>query len=373
MKRLLARLLVLCVPWALLVALDLSLPADAFTFRTWEAVAVSYRLYYLAGLGPLRMPMISALPGPFVPALNYNKVEEGDLGHHTIYAVRRPAVWTTDDFGFRIRPGITRPQVVIVGDSEVVGTGLSQEDTLAEVLLREYGISAYPFAPATLADFLADARLSASPPRYLILEGIERNVVEELRSVQLSATPPPRAIAATWLRSLEIALNRVQRLNMVAYFQTLINGRRAPLARRNVLFLRGEENPPSSAPDDVEAVVRTLDSYAEVLGKRGVQLAILIVPDKENTYADLLPNAPDRRLISLLRTALQGSRVTWLELERDFAAARRAGRDPHQLDDTHWSAYGVRLAARNIAAWIGAGAEGKNAKDSTSPTNPMFR
>ena len=93
----------------------------------------------------------------------------------------------------------------------------------------------------------------------------------------------------------------------------------------------------------------------------------------DRQLADLLPNAPDRKLISLLRTALQGSRVTWLELERDFAAARRAGRDPQQLDDTHWSAYGVRLAARNIAAWIGAGAEAKNTKDSTSPTNPMFR
>ena len=86
--------------------------------------------------------------------------------------------------------------------------------------------------------------------------------------------------------------------------------------------------------------------------KRGTRLAVLVVPDKESTYADYFPNLPPRTFISRYRAAVQNAGLVWIELESDFLESRRQGQEPQQGDDTHWSAHGVRLAARNLAQWI---------------------
>ena len=356
MKQLLPRLALLCLPLALLYALEILLPWDTFAFRTWEAVAVSRRLYDLIGLRHLRIPARTTLPGPWVPSITFRKVETGDLGHHTPFAIPREVVWQTDEDGFRTTPDKTRPRLVIVGDSETVGSGLSQEETLAEVLRREHGISAYPFAPADLQAYLSYPRWNEEPPPYVVYEHIERYAREGLAPPNANAPPIHRKFDNHLLQEVEIALNRVQRLVSIEYLQALVNGRKPPIERQGILFLQGEDSGPEPQPQQIETMVKSLQAYAAILRNRGTQLAILVVPDKENTYADLLPGAPGRSFMSQYRCELRKADLVWIELETDFVAAREQGQAPLQKDDTHWSAHGVRLAAHNVAQWIHAGA-----------------
>ena len=344
--------MLLCLPLAIIYALEFALPWDTFTFRTWEAIQVSDRFCDLFGSGVRRIMAWTTLPGPFAPSITFHKVETGDLGHHTAFAIPRDVVWQTDNDGFRKTPrDAARPRVVIVGDSETVGTGLTQEDTLAEVLQREYDLSAYPFAPYDLQDYLRYPRWKEQPPEFVVYESIERYSLDPIPVPRMDGPPAYRPIESPPLQQLEIVWNRIQRLMSIEYLHAQVNGRKQPIERQGVLFLQGENVGHLQKPQQIESVVKSLEAYAAILQKRGSRLAVLIVPDKENTYAGLFPGGPPRRLISRLRTELRHTNVGWVELETDFVLSRQAGQAPHQRDDTHWSAHGVRLAARNLAEW----------------------
>src|SRR5258706_14712801 len=100
------------------------LPVDLFTFRVWEAaLATPYRY-----------------PGAFYPDLHVKKLKE--YGDHYREGdpnkVRAKAVeWHIDGYGWRNRPEIERRKnydVVVLGDSNIVGSFLDQHDTLTEAL-----------------------------------------------------------------------------------------------------------------------------------------------------------------------------------------------------------------------------------------------
>jgi hypothetical protein len=147
-------------------------------------------------------------------------------------------------------------------------------------------------------------------------------------------------------------LIRLDHFTSLAYLRKTLSGRNPPIERHGVLFLEGAEVHSEPTSSEIETSVESLKAYEQILRKRGTQLAILVVPDKESTYADYFPELPPRTFISRYRSAIQKAGLVWLELESDFLEARRQGQEPQQPDDTHWSAYGVRLAAQKVAQWI---------------------
>lgn len=80
-------------------------------------------------------------------------------------------------YGYRVRDAGERSQdVVIVGDSLTVGSGLTQDDTLAPVLSARSGYSVYPLAPADMNTFIRERRFQESPPKVVIVQYVERVV-----------------------------------------------------------------------------------------------------------------------------------------------------------------------------------------------------
>ncbi len=141
------------------------LPVDFFTFRVWEALRV--RKFELL------------LPGPFYPDTRVSKEEEGDLAHHTPYAVKRKVVWVTDAHGYRNEDSGRFPyEIVIVGESEIVGNGLTQDEILSEVLERRMNTGVYALAPGSMNSFLRQGRFAGHPPRVLILARPERLIID---------------------------------------------------------------------------------------------------------------------------------------------------------------------------------------------------
>jgi hypothetical protein len=348
MKRFLAKVLLLSAPIGLLAAAELLLPLDAFTFRGWEAFTVSPLLEEAARL---RLPVLTAFPGPFVPNLSRALVEEGDLGHHTAYAQPRPVVWETDAFGFRAHShGAETPDLVVVGDSEAAGSGATQDDTLAEILGADHGIATYPYAPSTVPEFLADDRFRDRPPRFVVIECVERNVLETFGTVP-RAGGLPRRVRSAAAQKVELALTRIKELHSLEFLRARLRPRRV-VAYGGMLFQRG---PAAAAPSDPRRIAAAADGLARLaasLRGRGMRAAVMIVPDKETIYSDLLPGAPIPTLLPAIHAALRERGVAVLDLEEIFRAARQRGETPYFLDDTHWNPAGTRLAASALSDWV---------------------
>jgi hypothetical protein len=356
MPHFLSRLLLVTLPLAALLVVEALLPIDAFTFRAWEALEIRSRL---VDTRAVRLFPWTTLPGPFLPDARLELVEEGDLGHHTPLARRRLASWVTDAWGYRVSPGGADPELVLVGDSEVVGTGLDQRETIAEVLRTGHGLGAYPYAPSNLAAFFADRRFSERPPRWLVVECVERQVLEDFR-VMPTVRPKPRPVQLVHsapLRAFETAWNRLTRMAALGYLRARINGRPPPLARGDLLFLRGLDGTAAPDPARVGAAADTLALLAARARDRGMRFAVLVVPDKETIYADLFDGAVRPPLLAALRRELEARGVEAIDLEGPFLAARARGEQPYLSDDTHWSAAGVSLAGALVAGWARAPAQ----------------
>jgi hypothetical protein len=110
--------------------------------------------------------------------------------------------------------------------------------------------------------------------------------------------------------------------------------------------------------DDSAPATAYWTSLARELRAHGLELIVLLVPDKHTVYHELLrtPLAPATRpgqRMDRLEHALRAEGVAVVNLRSAFAAAVPAlfarGEYLYWRDDTHWNPRGVHLAAAEIA------------------------
>lgn len=368
MRPFLLRIALFAVPFAALSVIELFvLPMDFFTFRSWEALRMT---------GPP-----SLWSGPFYPDRSLRRKEFGDLGHHSPYAVAKDVFWKTDRFGYRNRFGLAKPDVVIVGYSNVVGPGLSQDDTLAESLRQRIGLSVYPYSPWGAYDYLADPRFRRSPPGIVILATMERDCKNwnsdeprdrgrwtsvkrsvkgwgqrmfaesaVAREVSVLVSRLHKQVFWNFLRArargaLEAALSRM--------FGTPLRWRFAVGSDGATLFFEGKSAWLEPSLEELKALVARIQGVRRRVEARGGRFLFVPMPDKETLYYDLVPGAPPsqpayfRRLLAELKKA----GVPTVDLLTPFEKSRAADRGVlYLMDDSHWSPEGVQLAVGEIAA-----------------------
>jgi hypothetical protein len=153
----------LLLPFLLLLLLELFvLPIDFFTFRVWEAALTTTYRY----------------PGMFYPNLHVKKDKEyGDryrLGDPSQIEAK-PVEWFTDSYGYRNRPEIekqARYDVVVLGDSNIVGGFLDQKNTLTEVMGARSGKTVYSYSVGSdhISLFFSDPRFLDKKSDLLVVE-----------------------------------------------------------------------------------------------------------------------------------------------------------------------------------------------------------
>ncbi len=130
------------------------------TFRVWETV-ITHKFN---------------LDRPFYVNRTIHKIEEGDLGYRTKYAVKKDVIWHTDEWGYRNNVTFLNYHIIIIGDSNIVGSTLSQNQTFANSLMEISNFSAYSYSPADINEYLSEKRFIDNPPKIIILASIERNI-----------------------------------------------------------------------------------------------------------------------------------------------------------------------------------------------------
>jgi hypothetical protein len=359
--RFFVRAMLFLAPLLLVLLLDNALlPRGTATFRVWEALAVS--------------SAASQLSGPFYPNQKVHRSEVGDLANDTPWAVRKDVTWETDRLGYRNRPGSeSGAEVVIVGDSMAVGTALDQRDILAEQLERATDLGVYAFAPTEISGPMRIVDTTyPRPPKVLIFERVERFVPtvaparRNFAKIRKKKPEPPAEVQNVsffvqydYLRKMALIRSARSWLDRRANaFVAAVLGAKARLDRSRVavlpqgrlISLEGSVANAPKTPEQIEQYAQNIASYAAGFRQRGIEFVFLAVPNKESIYWDELEPAIAPTFLPRLVARLRELGVTAPDVQTAMLKARAEHPEEllYQLDDTHWTAAGVRVAVEEL-------------------------
>ncbi|MCX2741151.1 alginate O-acetyltransferase AlgX-related protein [Pontibacter anaerobius] len=339
-KRLLSKLALLALPFILWPLIEVFiLPMNFFTFRIWETISVN---------------SMRVMSGPFYPNVHMQMVEEGELAPRTPYATKRKVEWYTDAYGYRNRD--TKNDVLLIGDSNITGAKLSQDETLAEVLERQLGRDVYSFAPATMNRFLATDRFHENPPKLVIVSSIERRVPELPAIGENGLNSKIRNFTGNlisssgFLTSLAVTADRISKLAL--YRRTLAEidravGRKEYISYKNEFFMEGEYANREFSEEELDHIADVLEGYRDALQERGIHFVFLPIPNKENIYYQLLPTQKEATFLPLLLSRLDERGIEYVDLQPTFRELYQQQQvQLYPVDDAHWNEIAVQVAAQ---------------------------
>jgi alginate O-acetyltransferase complex protein AlgJ len=325
------------------------LPIDFFTFRVWEAFLIK--------------EFRSILPGHFYPRMEITKLETGgDLAHHTPFAIPKRVKWMTDRYGYRKKDaeGI-KPQVVIIGDSNIAGHGLTQKEMLSEVLEDRLKVPVYPYAPVgSINTFLKDLRFKKDRPKIVIVSFIERDILNmpfpKLPQKREGLLPfyewRDKTKQTRWVQNAGVLLDRLFKMNMLNYARARIRNTAVmdihhfPSKFGPMFFVQGEVANKEVSNEDFHKAVKTIEAYDRVLKNKGIRFIFLPIPNKENIYRDCLPDPKRPVFLEQLIQELKRRNIETVDTQRAFENEyQNHSTLLYFLDDSHWNPKGVQLAA----------------------------
>lgn len=113
------------------------------------------------------------------------------------------------------------------------------------------------------------------------------------------------------------------------------------------------------AERDIPRIVKAVEKFDALCRRRGIQLIVVMIPEKEQVYHDWLPpeiRRPDEpwpvSAIEPVEAALQASSIAVVNLLPVFRKAASDGRRLYWRDDTHWSPAGVSMAVDLVYAYM---------------------
>ena len=349
MKKFISTLAVFLSPFLIAIIIEICfLPVDFFTFRTWEAISGS--AYYKKALGP------------FYPNIQIDRIEEGDLAHHTPYAVKKEVRWITDKYGYRKQNSMKRNEIIIVGDSNAVGSGLSQEEILSEVLEKKINRHVYPYAPAGFKSYFYEKRFLDNPPDVVIFQIIEREII----SLQSPHIPNQKlfvwinrlreTIREFHLQPVAIFLDRAFiKMNMLNYLKASIKPKevrgiigKGEIEEKRMIFLQGKSAHAEISLSQIAQIIKTLKQYASLFREKGIRFIFVPIPNKETIYYRNIPALKKRSFfLSHLINELKKTDVEYLNTLELFNSASQSGQKLlYFSDDSHWNAKGVELVSQ---------------------------
>jgi hypothetical protein len=153
------------------------------------------------------------------------------------------------------------------------------------------------------------------------------------------------------LQKIAIVLDRILKGNMLQYLRARINGKEPSINQPSTamscptFFLQGPNVNQNASMRQIEPIAKILKESSDVLSKKGIRFIFFPIPNKETIYFDCLKtNKPD--FIERLVRKLRELNVEVVDTQAAFEEAyQKRSILLYHLDDDHWNADGVRLAA----------------------------
>jgi SGNH hydrolase-like domain, acetyltransferase AlgX len=346
-------------------------PVDPLTFRAWEAMLRHY----------------PNAAGPFIPNKHYHRENSyggvASIGNLPAFRHYHSVDFTTDPYGFHNPPALAQsnPIGIVIGDSFAVGSELPEDQSLSAQLTQRFGGYFYNAGspqPLHLRSLEAVAQRLGLQRGLVIFEFLESRALQD----PPAATPDGgrgtiqafafRALGQEWTDRLGTPLNELhssplQALsaklekkiqddvllpNSFASFviqETLRNG-------EPIVFLPAEFKSPADPRIAADRWAAYFAWYSAQLRKDGLDLVVLLVPNRTTIYLPLLAQPRDvsasRATLNDFANALQNAGVRTVPLERPYAHDAAILLDEKMylyfLDDTHWNGNGTAIAADEI-------------------------
>lgn len=346
------------IPFFIMAGIELMLPVNYFSHRLWESINV----YNRAGR--------ILLPGPFYPNIKMSMSETGDLGVHTKYEVVKNVEWITNKDGYRTSlSSDNHYDVVLVGDSLAVGSGLDQKETAAEVLSKYLRKDVYGMGGILMTEFLHSNYIDTLTPKTIVLVQMERDLTDvsnfsvnyKYNVISLSHYFVQKLIIYLHLEKLNpvfVLLDRFLKQNMYHYFRANVQFSLAPKSvikfdNSPMLFFQGDIANKEVSKKDFDLTVSKIVEVDKVLKEKGIQLIFVPVPNKETIYWDLLPSKTKPHFIPDLVKALNEKGVNAVNIQDQFLKATiKENKTFYHTDDTHWNAEGVKEAMKLVSSLI---------------------
>lgn len=294
-------------------------------------------------------------------------------------------VFITDEYGFVNMPptdGKSYP-IVVAGDSYMLA-GPGFERTFSARLEQQSGQPVYNYSYEGrgsfwgLMRFLLSERFQDREPRVLIWSLIERDIAGDyfagveahldyfagLHTNQSNTLRfnwhalQPKSLKSSLPSTSAYAQLASRRWNEIRYFALgrftrFVTEAAAPVDGKEMLLYYPaidsmRWSPKTRFLSQAIRIIKLLDHMAK---ERGIELVIVLIPDKERVYSDLIPdrfNQPDLpirpTILPEVEQSLAEAGIPVVNLLPSFLAARAAGQRLYWLDDTHWNPAGIDLA-----------------------------
>jgi len=333
MKKFLINIALFSLPVLLLFS-ETFLPVDFFSYRPWEALMYSHNDYLV----------------PYYPNADLTMESEGDLCHHTENAITKNERWVTDSMGYRNNQFTSNPDILIIGDSFIVGSGMTQDSTLGNVLDRMLGAekSVYTMSPSPFIDFVRVINSGKiKKPKTVIYSNVERSIPKPLDKSQYDDQVHNSS-------ELSIVKDRATRMYSLNYIFARITGKNGPgVAGINdeMFFLNGANQ--EYLYDRIVEVRENILTYKRYCDSIGVEFIYMPMPNKETFYYERVPFENQPNYINQLSEMLIKKGVNVVNTLEIFNLERKQSEQLlYQLDDTHWNSNGVKVIASELESKI---------------------
>jgi len=329
------------IPAVLVLTIETVFAPTLFTFRTWEAIYST---------SPFSL-------GPFYPNVQYTMIEQGDLAHHTRFAVEKKVTWETDQLGYRNRYYNPAPDILLIGDSNIAGSSLSQEELLASYLELYTGLSVYNLAPAKINTFIQFKNAGLmEPPKVVVFAKTERKLL----------SLPPVNIGATFVQaemrmspfgqSAAIMLDKFQRGHSIQYLKARINGSAGvgiqSTIDENIFYLQGAKAVIKTSGDSLERTIKRIKSYRDYFHSIECEFIFVPIPNKETILWQFVPLNKQPDFITKLNRKLTQNGIITVNTVKLFNNLCEKGNIPYHSDDTHWNKYANREVSKVVARLV---------------------
>jgi len=328
--------------------LELMLPMERFAFRAWEPL--------------LLRRSDPPLPGLFYPNVSLTLNEVGDLAPYSEQQIAHRHTWITDPFGYRNARLCDNPPVILMGDSMASGIGLDQKETISELITKETGLCTYSFGHDSPEHALKTTIRWGWHPRYAVLVMVERNFSHLTPYPVIGNHPKVRVTKFLFqehgLGSLVALAERLRASNFYPYREkhgfwpaiqralfphTFVS---APPEKQRMFFFQNEEAFSRPPDNEVQAFTNLVQQYKDGLARLGMKFVVVMVPNKESVYPELIPSQRRADLLPRMYREFDLMGISYVDLFHPYRDAYTERKKIYyHLDDTHWNGEGSALAA----------------------------
>ncbi len=297
------------------------------------------------------------LDRPFYVDRTIHKTEEGDLGYRTKYAVKKDVIWHTDEWGYRNNITSLNYDIIVIGDSNIAGSTLSQNQTFANSLMEVSNFSAYSYSPANINKYLSEKRFIDNPPEIIILASIERNIY------RLPKINQPQNIKSNknllFAEKIEDFFDQMLKFSfyreviaktteLFFHKDLIIND------KTGMLFIKDALDSRTRNLNNFSETISVIKEYNDYFSNKNIRFIFLPIPDKESIYSTQLPEEfkeyrKYNNYLPKLITELKKENIGVIDIYTSFT--NKNDSMFYNLDDTHWNYIAVKLTS-NISLEI---------------------